>query len=98
MVSLEEALDYFIRYLPDSLPEEIRTEEFCNDYQFAINRLKYESLKHLQIKPDIVKALVKGRSDFFSCGRCGRSLDVNYDYCPKCGTEIKWNSVRCLTK
>lgn len=98
MVSLEDALDYFILYLPDTLPEEIKTEEFCEEYQRALNRIKYETLKQHPIKPQIIKAVTRGRMDYFSCGQCGNALDVNYDYCHKCGTNIKWDSPRCLTK
>lgn len=90
MEPLEDALEFFELYLPDSMPEDIKTEEFCDDYQRALNRLKYESLKHLPIKPKTVKAIARGRSDFYSCGNCGSVVTVNDNYCPACGTEIKW--------
>lgn len=97
MVPLEEALNFFELYLPDSLPEEIKTEEFCLNYQRALNRVKYEALKHLAIKPK-VREWTPGRGDHYSCGDCGHELVVQDNYCPACGTEIKWNYVRCLTK
>lgn len=95
MKPLEDALEFFELYLPDSLPEDIKTEEFCDDYQRALNRLKHESLKHLPIKPKLVKLK---RFDCHSCGKCGRGLDVNDNYCPACGTKIKWDPIRCLTR
>lgn len=95
MVPLEEALNFFELYLPDSLAEEIKTEEFCIDYQRALNRVKYEALKHLPIKP---KLREMKRFDYHTCGDCGKELRINDNYCPACGTEIKWDYVRCLTK
>ena len=90
MEPLEDALEFFELYLPDSLPENIKTEEFCDDYQRELNRLKYESLKHLPIKPKIEKLK---RFDYHSCGGCGRVLSVNDKYCPACGTKIKWETI-----
>lgn len=36
--------------------------------------------------------------DYFTCGNCGTTADVIYDYCFRCGFRLLWDNPRCLTK
>jgi len=37
------------------------------------------------------------RYDYYTCGNCGCTIDVNYDYCFNCGYRIIWDNPRCMT-
>lgn len=39
-----EAIE-FMEYLPDVIPEEVKTDEFCEQYESALNRFRYEVAK-----------------------------------------------------
>lgn len=76
----------FLEALPDSIPQEVKTEEFCRDYEYAMNRVRYEVRKSVPVKPTIRK----GRFTDYACGQCGAGIREEHDYCPKCGREIDW--------
>lgn len=78
----------FFESLPDSIPDEVKTEEFCRDYEYALNRLKCEVRKSIPIAPKTNQ----GKFTDYSCGQCGHVLDPNDKYCPNCGRRRKrWN-------
>lgn len=35
--------------------------------------------------------------DYHTCGQCGATISVIYDYCYRCGYRILWENPRCLT-
>ena len=77
----------FFESLPESLPEKLKTEEFCNEYEYALNRLRYEVSKSVPIAPRVDK----GRFKSYGCGKCGSGVDRSTNkYCPKCGRAIAW--------
>ena len=81
-----DAVEFF-EMLVDSIDEELKTEEFCEEYTRALNRVRYEVRKGMPIKP---KAR-KGRLQTYTCGHCGHGVRSDlYEYCPKCGHEIDW--------
>lgn len=82
-----EAIDFF-ESLADVFDEEIKTEEFCEEYDKSLNRFRYEVEKGIGTKKKIVKAVQKGFHDFQYCGKCGSGAsEPSWKYCPNCGTR-----------
>lgn len=78
----------FMESLADVLDEEVKTEEFCEKYEKALNRFRHEVKKEIGAKKKIVKARRRGYDDFKYCGHCGFSAaDPTWKYCPNCGTR-----------
>lgn len=69
-----------------------KTPEFCEQYDCALNRLRYEVRKSVPVPPKVIKAISKGHSNRYSCGNCGFDLRPSdlaiYKFCPNCGQEI----------
>lgn len=61
----------------------------------VINRLDYHRRQAEGVKPK----WNRGQSirDYYTCGNCGRSVEINDNFCGGCGFAIKWDSIRCLT-
>lgn len=56
------------------------------------------AMRHMEgIKPKYHKGMYGRKYDFHTCGACGFGVNVVYEYCPKCGTRILWDSPKCLT-
>lgn len=80
----------FMEMLPDVIDEDVKTDEFCEKYEQALNRFRYEVAKEIGAKKKIVKAKNKGLHDFKYCGKCGFGADEpSYSYCPNCGTRYR---------
>lgn len=89
-ISGKEAVEFF-ETLPDSIPEEIKTDKFCNEYGYALNRLRFEVRKSIPIAPKAHK----GNFTNYTCGQCGFGVEYATDkYCPKCGREIAWAELK----
>lgn len=88
----------FMEMLAEVIPEEVRDDEFCERYQAALNRVRYEVAKGIGRPPKVQKARYKSYGVFYNCGKCGGSLRITDDYCKKCGTAVIWISPRCLTR
>lgn len=88
----------FMEMLVDNIPDEIKDDDFCEEYERALNRFRCEIARSIPIKPKVSKAISRGYSDYYSCGKCGHTLTVTENYCPDCGRQIKWDNPRCLTK
>ena len=81
----------FFEALPDCINDEAKTESFCMEYEWALNRLRYEVSKSVVIPP---KRLGGKRLTYYTCGKCGHVLlSVNADYCHNCGRAIDWHNV-----
>ena len=90
--SKERALQVITEEIQDYLPVD-KWEE----YEYAVNRIRYEFAKTDQIKPKYHKG--HSIKDWYTCGHCGFTIrEINSNFCPNCGYGIKWDSVRCLTK
>ena len=35
--------------------------------------------------------------DYYTCGNCGKRVEIQDNYCSGCGFMIRWNGCRCLT-
>ena len=88
----------FIEMLAEVIPEEERDEEFCEQYEATLNRVRYEVAKGIGVAPKVQRANYKRYGTFYNCGECGRTLKINDSFCGNCGTAILWSSPRCLTK
>ena len=74
--------------VPEMIPEEARTEEFCDEYEYALNRLRYLVRQGVPTKPNVYQ----GRFTSFSCGQCGFAIDkATEKYCRNCGRKIDWS-------
>lgn len=77
----------FMESLAEIIPEDIRTDEFCKEYEQALNRFRYEVAKGIGKKKKVVKAVYRGHHDLQYCGKCGFGADEpSWEYCPNCGT------------
>ena len=77
----------FMESLAEVIDDDVKTEEFCKEYEAALNRFRFEVAKGIGQKKRIVKAKSKSYHDFLYCGKCGFSADEpSYKYCPNCGT------------
>ncbi len=82
-----EAIE-FMESLADIIDEDAKTEEFCEKYEAALNRFRYEAAKGIGAKKKIIKAENKRHHDFEYCGKCGYCAgEPSHKYCPNCGTR-----------
>lgn len=61
----------------------------------VINRLEYHRDQAEGVKPKYHKGI--SIKNYYTCGNCGRTVDIIDDFCGKCGYRILWDSIRCLT-
>ena len=80
----------FMEKLADVLDEEVRTEEFCDEFTWALNRFRYEIRKSIPVAP----RRDPGKTAYYSCGQCGHGVRENDAYCGKCGRMIDWGRVQ----
>lgn len=82
-----EAAVHFLEALPDMLDNAVKTEDFCNEYERVLNRVRFEVRKSVPTPPKVTK----GRFTSYSCGQCGFCLDAGVDrFCPDCGRAVNW--------
>lgn len=80
----------FFESLPDVISEDAKTKEFCEEFEAALNRFRYEVAKGIGARKKKIQAMSKGYKDMLYCGNCGFTADEPaWDYCPKCGTVYK---------
>lgn len=63
----------------------------------VINRLDYHRRQAEGVKPCFIKGVYGKKFDYHTCGNCGRTVQVQDNYCAGCGFLIKWDNPRCLT-
>lgn len=83
----------FLELLPDNIPDEIKDDDFCTEYERMLNRVRYEVRKSVPVAPKTTKAVSRGHSDYHSCGQCCCSVRPEQKHCPKCGRAIDWNAL-----
>lgn len=82
-----EAVEFF-ESLAEIIPEDDRTDEFCEKYERALNRFRYEAAKGVGKKKKFIKAVHRGYHDLKYCGHCGAGAnEPSWEYCPDCGTR-----------
>lgn len=63
--------------------------------ELVINRLEYHRNQAEGIRPKYHKGMYM--KDYYTCGNCGKRVEIIQDFCCGCGYRIKWDSIRCLT-
>lgn len=76
----------FLERMGDMLDEDVKTEEFCNEFTWAMNRVRYEVRKSVPVP---VKWRV-GKFTSYFCGQCSHTINAWDKFCPECGRKIKW--------
>lgn len=96
--SRENALRFF-ELLPDNIPDEIRDDEFCDEYEEALNTFRFCADRLEPVAPVYHKGAKGPMYDYYTCGACGTGLpdSIFPNYCPSCGRTVKWDSPKCLT-
>lgn len=85
MMSGLDAIE-FMEGLADVFDEDTRTEEFCDEFEWALNRFRYEIRKSVPVP---VRAL-KINFTTYSCGQCAVPVSPGNAFCGKCGRAIDW--------
>ena len=93
MIGGEAAVE-FLEMLPDNIPDEIKDDDFCDEYEFMLNRVRYEVAQSIPVPAKRHKTTSHAFHDYFTCGKCGAVVDSATDnFCRKCGRAIGWKSV-----
>ncbi len=90
MMGGPEAIEFFER-LDDVLDEDIKDEDFCNDFTHALNRCRYSVARDIPLEPTLHKGLYSKKYDHYTCARCGYIIRTEDNYCPACGQLQTWN-------
>lgn len=83
----------FLEMLPDNIPDEVKDDEFCEEYERMLNRVRFEVRKSVPVAPKVTKARSRGYMDFYSCGQCGHDVAVHQKHCSGCGRPIEWKEL-----
>ena len=96
--SSEKAIRFF-EMLPDSIPDEIKNDDFCGEYEEALNTFRFCADRLEPVAPVYHKGVKGTIYDYYTCGACGAGfVGCEFpDYCHSCGRQVKWDSTRCLT-
>lgn len=82
----------FFEMLPDIIPEEAKSAQFCLDYEHAMNRLRYECYKGIGKPRKINKGVKAWHHDYKTCSVCGANADEpGHKFCFNCGTRYLEN-------
>ena len=93
MIGGEAAVE-FLEMLPDNIPDEIKDDDFCAQYEFMLNRVRHEVAQSIPVPAKRHQATSHAFHDYFTCGKCGFIVDSCTDnYCRSCGRAIGWKSV-----
>lgn len=76
----------FMERLADMLDEDVRTDEFCDEFECALNRFRYEIRKSIPVPVRTLKI----NFTTYSCGQCGAPVSPGNVFCDKCGRAIDW--------
>ena len=92
MMSGENAVD-FLEMLPDNIPDEIKDEDFCDEYERMLNRVRAEVRWSVPVAPKVIKPISGRFIETYSCGQCGHDVKIHEKHCPECGRAIKWKAI-----
>ena len=74
----------FLERLADMLDDDVKTDDFCDEFTWALNRCRFEIRKSIPIAPK----RDPGKTLYYTCGQCGAGLRPGDKYCSKCGRMI----------
>lgn len=63
--------------------------------QQVINRLEYHRKQAIGIKPKYHNG--QSIRNYYTCGNCGKMVEIQDNFCAGCGFRIMWDNIRCLT-
>ena len=89
----DEAAVEWLEMLPDNIPDEIKDDDFCDEYERVLNTVRYHIRRSVPVAPKEIKPVAKRFISTYSCGQCGHDVRVHERYCPECGRRIKWNAI-----
>lgn len=79
----------FMADLLDKLPDAVKTPEFCQEYERAMNSIRICAAKQIKIPPRVNPPQKAWHHADYVCKSCGRHLnEISEDYCPRCGQHI----------
>ncbi len=81
-------IDDAIRHIREDCEGHIWTE-------LVINRLEHHRRQAQGVKPKLNDG--KKLNSYYTCGNCGKRVEITQNFCGGCGYRILWNSCRCLT-
>ena len=84
----------FLEMLPDNIPDDIKDDDFCDEYERMLNLVRWLVRQDVPVAPKITEPVAKRYGRFYSCGQCGFDVRPDiYKYCPECGRLIGWKAV-----
>lgn len=80
----------FMESIPDAINKDAKTKEFCECFERALNRFRYEISKSIPVETHKIKR-IHGSGYIETCGHCGNAGAgaPSAKYCPNCGRGIK---------
>lgn len=98
MCGRDYAWEFLSVYLPDVLDDEDKTEEFCEQYQKVLNRIRYEfeKLDEIEERAEAAErerdAAIKDLKWMADCETCGHYNLLGHDQLPciECKKGEKW--------
>ena len=91
MCMASEAAVEFLEMLPDNIPDEIKNDDFCDEYERMLNTVRYHVRKSVPIAPKEIKPVTKSFITTYSCGQCGHTVLTHQKYCEECGRMVRWS-------
>lgn len=91
MCMSSEAAVEFLEMLPDNIPDEIKNDDFCDEYERMLNTVRYHVRKSVPIAPKAIKPVTKSFATTYSCGQCGHTVQIHQKYCEECGRMVRWS-------
>lgn len=83
-----DTIEFFETTVLDCIPEEAKTEDFCQQYAYALNRVRalamYDIPKLARIRRH------NGQWKETLCGNCGANIQSEIEkFCHNCGCRVK---------
>ena len=88
-----EAAIELLEMLPDNIPDEIKDDDFCDEYERMLNTFRYHVRFHVPIAPKVINPVSHHFMKTYTCGQCGYQVKTHEKYCPNCGRQINWKSI-----
>lgn len=82
-----DTIEFFETTVLDCIPEEAKTEEFCQEYAYALNRVR--ALARHDI-PKVARIREGKYRTEILCGNCGTNIFGGIEkFCHQCGCAVK---------
>lgn len=84
-----DTIEFFETMVLDCIPEEAKTEDFCQQYAYALNRVR--SLAMYDISTPARFRKHNARWEEVLCGNCGANLILHpvEHFCHNCGHRVE---------